>query len=111
VQRHTGGSSGAPLRLQSTLMSTYKAFVWAVAATVALYVIGFSVLTDRFMSSSSSCISQQQGKCVTETQDQPCEESEQWATVLQYYEGIWAAAVLVVFTLLAFLFNGVVFAM
>jgi len=51
------------------------------------------------------------GKCLTETQGQPCEESEQWATVLQYYEGIWAAAVLVVFTLLAFLFNGVVFAM
>jgi hypothetical protein len=111
VQRHTGGSCGTPLRLQSTLMSTYRAFVWAVAATVALYVMGFSVLTDRFMSSSSSCISQQQGKCVTETQGQPCEESEQWATVLQYYEGIWAAAVLVIFTLLAFLFNGVVFAM
>ena len=36
VRQHTRGSSGAPLRLltlQSMLTSTYKACVWAVAAT------------------------------------------------------------------------------
>ena len=42
---------------------------------------------------------------------QPCVQSLRWTSSLQYYEGIWAAVVLVVFTLLAFLFNGVVFAM
>ena len=51
--------------------------------------------------------------CVSSLDDlkQPCSDSTSWTLVLQYYEGIWAAAVLVVFTLLAFLFNGVVFAM
>ena len=111
VQQHTSGSVDAPLRLQSTLTSTYKAFVWAVAATVVLYVIGFTVLT--FISSSSECASQQSSSCVSSAQElqQPCVLSLQWTAILQYYEGIWAVVVLVVFTLLAFLFNGVVFAM
>jgi len=50
---------------------------------------------------------------VSSTQElqQPCVQSLQWTLTLQYYEGVWAAVVLVVFTLLAFVFNGVVFAM
>jgi hypothetical protein len=113
VRQHTSGSVGAPLRLQSTLTSTYKAFVWAVAATVVLYVIGFAVLTSNFVSSSSECASQQGSACVSDTQalQQPCVTSLKWTSILQYYEGIWAIVVLVVFSLLAFLFNGVVFAM
>ena len=113
VQQHTSGSVDAPLRLQSTLTSTYKAFVWAVAATVVLYVIGFTVLTFKFVSSSSECASQQSSSCVSSAQElqQPCVLSLKWTSILQYYEGIWAVVVLVVFTLLAFLFNGVVFAM
>jgi hypothetical protein len=115
VQQHTSGSVDAPLRLtlQSTLTSTYKAFVWAVAAAVVLYVIGFTVLTFKFVSSSSQCASQQSSSCVSSAQElqQPCVLSLKWTAILQYYEGIWAVVVLVVFTLLAFLFNGVVFAM
>jgi hypothetical protein len=113
VQQHTSGNVDAPLRLQSTLTSTYKAFVWAVTATVVLYVIGFTVLTFKFVSSSSECASQQSSRCVSSAQElqQPCVLSLKWTAILQYYEGIWAVAVLVVFTLLAFLFNGVVFAM
>ena len=113
MQQHTSGSVDAPLRLQSTLTSTYKAFVWAVAATVVLYVIGFTVLTFKFVSSSSECASQQSSSCVSSAQElqQPCVLSLKWTSILQYYEGIWAVVVLVVFTLLAFLFNGVVFAM
>jgi len=57
VRQHTSGSYSSQLQLRSTLMSTYKAFVWAVAATVVLYVIGFVVLTSKFMSSSSECAS------------------------------------------------------
>jgi len=113
VRQHSSGSGSAPSRLQSTLTSTYKAFVWAVAATVMLYVIGFAVLTSNFMASSSECASQQGSACVGSTQalQQPCGQSLRWTSLLQYYEGVWAAVVLVVFTLLAFLFNGVVFAM
>ncbi len=41
-----------------------------------------------------------------------CLDSLLWSAALRYYyEGFWAAVVLVIFTLLAFLFNGVVFAM
>ena len=43
--------------------------------------------------------------------EQPCSDGTLWSRVLLYYEGAWAGVVLVVFTLLAFLFNGVVFAM
>jgi hypothetical protein len=113
VEQHTIGSGSAPLQLQHTMTRTYKAFVWAVAITVVLYVIGFAVLTGYFMSSSSECASQQGSACVSSAQalQQPCLKSLEWTSVLQYYEGAWAAVVLVVFTLLAFLFNGVVFAM
>jgi len=76
-------------------------------------VIGFAVLTIKFMASSSECASQQGSACVSSTQalQQPCAQSLRWTSLLQYYEGVWAAVVLVVFTLLAFVFNGVVFAM
>ena len=48
--------------------------------------------------------------CEQELQ-QPCVLSLQWTAILQYYEDIWDAVVLVAFTVLVFVFNGVVFAM
>ncbi len=113
VEQHTSGRGSASLRLQHTMTRWYKAFVWAAAITVVLYVIGFAVLTGNFMSSSSECASQQGSTCLSSTQalQQPCLKSWEWTSVLQYNEGAWAVVVLVVFTLLAFPFNGVVFAM
>jgi hypothetical protein len=110
VRLHTNGSSNLPLRLQSTLLRTYKAFVIAIAVTVVLYVIGFSILTYNFTTSSNKCAEQQSRACVSSLNDS-CGESLRFASILEYYEGFWAAAVLLVFTALAFLFNGVVFAM
>jgi hypothetical protein len=113
VRQHTSGGYEAPRQLQSTLMSTYKAFVRAVAVIVVLYLIGFAVLTSEYMASVQQCARLQTETCINSLVDlaQPCRDTEKWSRVLQYYEGIWAAVVLVVFTLLAFLFNGVVFAM
>jgi hypothetical protein len=113
VQQHSSGGAEAPLQMQSTLKRTYKAHVLAVAAIFILYVIGFAVLTSKFIVSSHECALQQGSKCVSSTQalQQQCLQSLQWTSILQYYEGIWAAVILIVFTLLAFLFNGVVFAM
>jgi uncharacterized membrane protein (Fun14 family) len=113
VRQHTSGGYEAPRQLQSTLMSTYKAFVRAVAVIVVLYLIGFAVLTSKYMASVQQCARLQTETCINSLVDlaQPCSDTEKWSRVLQYYEGIWAAVVLVVFTLLAFLFNGVVFAM
>jgi hypothetical protein len=116
VNLHTSGSHASPLGLQNTLRSTYKAFVWAIVVIVVLYLMGFSTLTNRFMDSVGRCAKLQDETCVSVTKgleglQQPCSETLMWTNALQYYEGIWAAAVLVVFTFLAFLFNGVVFAM
>ena len=112
VQQHTSGGCEAPHRLHTTLMSTYKAFVWAVVAIVAVYVTGFAVLTSMYMASVQQCNRLQTETCISSANlEQPCSRSATWTHILQYYEGIWAGVVLVVFTLLAFLFNGVVFAM
>ena len=112
VRQHTSGGCEAPHRLHTTLMSTYKAFVWAVVAIVAVYVTGFAALTSMYMASVQQCNRLQTETCISsENLQQPCSESTTWTRVLEYYEGIWAGVVLVVFTLLTFLFNGVVFAM
>ena len=112
VRQHTSDGYEAPRQLQSTLMSTYRAFVRAVAVIVVLYLIGFAVLTSKYMASVQQCARLQTETCISlENLQQPCSESTTWTRVLEYYEGIWAGVVLVVFTLLAFLFNGVVFAM
>jgi hypothetical protein len=65
------------------------------------------------MASIGQCSSLQTEDCVkySEDMEQPCSDSALWSRALLYYEGTWAGVVLVVFTLLAFLFNGVVFAM
>jgi len=112
VQQHTSGGCEAPHRLHTTLMSTYKAFVRAVVAIVAVYVTGFAALTSKYMASVQQCNRLQTEACISSANlEQPCSESTTWTRFLEYYEGIWAGVVLVVFTLLAFLFNGVVFAM
>jgi hypothetical protein len=116
VNLHTSGSHASPLGLQNTLRSTYKTFVLAIVVIVVFYLMGFSTLTNRFMDSVGRCAKLQDASCVSVTRgvedlQQPCSEALAWTNALQYYEGIWAAVVLVVFTFLAFLFNGVVFAM
>ena len=104
------GSSNSGLRFQSTMASAYKAFIIAVAATLVLYLIGFGILTNYFIASSNKCAEQQNSVCVNSLHEL-CSKSLRFALILEYYEGFWAGAVLLVFTMLAFLFNGVVFAM
>jgi hypothetical protein len=113
VRLHASGGYAAPPLLQNALMSTYKAFVWAVVVIVVLYLSGFIALTNRYMASFGQCSRLQTEVCVpySEDMEQPCSDSVLWSRALLYYEGSWAGVVLVVFTLLAFLFNGVVFAM
>jgi hypothetical protein len=63
------------------------------------------------MTSVAQCIEERQGICVVNSQGQPCEQINMWTSVMVYYEGTWAGIVLLIFSALAFLFNGVVFAM
>jgi hypothetical protein len=111
VRVHTSGSCDVSPRLQGTLASTYKAFLWTVLCIVAMYVIGFSVLTDRFMTSVARCIEERDSSCLSSSQGQPCKQIGDWTSVIEYHEGVWAGIVLLIFTALALLFNGVVFAM
>jgi hypothetical protein len=111
VRVHTSGSCDVSPRLQSTLAATYKAFLWTVVCIVALYVIGFSVLTGRFMASVAQCIEERDSSCLSSSQGQPCKQIGEWTSVIEYHEGVWAGIVLLIFTALALLFNGVVFAM
>ena len=113
VQQHSSSDLSAPHRLQNTLTSTYKAFVWAVALIVAAYLVGFTVITVAYLNQNEQCARFQSEKCLSSAEElpQPCSESAKWTQAQKYYEGVWAGVVLVVFTSLAFLFNGVVFAM
>jgi hypothetical protein len=111
VRVHTSGSCDVSPRLQSTLAATYKAFLWTVVCIVAMYVIGFSVLTGRFMASVAQCIEERDSSCLSSSQGQPCKQIGEWTSVIEYHEGVWAGIVLLIFTALALLFNGVVFAM
>ena len=113
VQQHTSGGLSAPHRLHNTLTLTYKAFVRAVALVVTAYLVGFAVITGEYLNKNEECARLQSENCLSslEKLPQPCSDSAQWTLVQKYYEGVWACVVLVVFTSLAFLFNGVVFAM
>ena len=73
--------------------------------------VGFSVLTERFMTSVALCIEEQDSSCLSSSQGQPCTQIGYWTSVIDYHEGVWAGVVLLIFTALALLFNGVVFAM
>jgi hypothetical protein len=114
VRQHTIGVPPvllcAPHQLQSTLASTYRAFVSAAAFIVVGYIIGFAVLTSMYMTSYNQCSAFQDQQCVSMAHQQ-CSDINAQARALQYYEGVWAVVVLFVFTILAFLFNGVVFAL
>jgi hypothetical protein len=111
VRLHASGSCDVLPRLQGTLTSTYKAFLWTVACIVALYVIGLSVLTDKFLTSVAQCVEERDSSCLSSSKGQPCEQIGEWTSIIDYYGGIWAGVVLLIFTALAFLFKGVVFAM
>jgi hypothetical protein len=45
------------------------------------------------------------------SQGQPCNRIGEWTSVTEYHEGVWTGIVLMIFTALALLFNGVVVAM
>ena len=85
--------------------------MWKVVVFVALFVLGFSLLTGRFMASVTKCIEERDSSCLSSSQGQPCKQIGEWTSVIEYHEGVWAGIVLLIFTALALLFNGVVFAM
>jgi hypothetical protein len=84
-----------------------------VAVSVA-YCVGFFVLVDRFLASSQQCAAQANvATCIPVNAvgiPLPCSQAKDTTSIIAYYEGVWAAVVVVVFSLYTFLFNGIVYA-
>jgi hypothetical protein len=90
-----------------------KSFVLAAAATVVLYVFGFIFLTSKYINDSRECADSFNKPCVSseEAREQPCKQSTDSRVGLDIHEGVWAGVVLLVFSLLALFFKGLVFGM
>ncbi len=71
------------------------------------------MLTTRYIEFSEECANQQDAVCVdaSDVLQQPCEKSKQSKFDLDVSEGVWAAFILVVFTLLTSYIQGLVFGM
>jgi hypothetical protein len=115
VKLHVSSSRSSTLNpnLQKLLRWTHRSFVWAVAATVTTYVVGFGVLTSEYIDHTRECARQQDSQCADSAQvlQQPCVQSQNSKNNLTVYEGVWAVIVLAVFTMLALFFKGIVFGM
>ena len=113
VKLHISSSTTISRWRHPLLKWAQKSYVRAVAVTVVSYVIGFIVLTSKYVDDSKECTARQKIDCVSnqEALEQPCEQSSDSRVGLDIHEGVWAAVVLLVFSLLTLFFKGLVFGM
>ncbi len=121
IHRHTTAHTHESVALrnsqQSIVHSADKKWrgikVLVVALSIA-YCIGFFVLVDRFLNFSQQCTAQANvATCIPVNAvgvPPPCSQAKATTSVIDYYEGVWAGVVVVVFSLYTFLFNGIVYA-
>ncbi len=85
-----------------------------MAAVSITYCTGFFVLVYQFLNFSQQCAAQASiATCIPVNAvgvPKPCSRAKDITSVIDYYEGVWAGVVVVVFTLYTFLFNGIVYA-
>jgi hypothetical protein len=121
IHRHTTAhthESSSLQRLQESMVrnanSTWRGIKVLVVAVSIAYCIGFFVLIGRFLNFSQQCAAQANiATCIpVNTVDipPPCSQAKVATSVIDYYEGVWAGVVVVVFSLYTFLFNGIVYA-
>ncbi len=113
VKLHISSGTTVMRWLHPLLKLTQKSYIRAVAVTVVSYVIGFVVLTKKYIDDSRECINRLDIPCVSsqEALKQPCQMSVDSRIGLDIHEGAWAGIVLLVFSLLTFFFKGLVFGM
>jgi hypothetical protein len=94
--------------------STWRGLKFLLVAVSITYCIGFFVLVGRFLNFSQQCAAQANiATCIpVNTVDipPPCSQARHTTFIIDYYEGVWAGVVVVVFSMYTFLFNGIVYA-
>ena len=122
IHRHTTAhthESSSLQRSQESMVhnanSTWRGIKVLVVAVSILYCIGFFVLVGRFLNFSQQCAAQANiATCIPVNSvdiPPPCSQAKDTTSIIDYYEGVWAGVVVVVFSLYTFLFNGIVYAL
>ena len=124
IHRHTAGNTFESLRMQTSQESMlqianakWKSVKYCMVVISVAYCIGFFVLVGQFLSLSQLCALQADvTSCIPVTGADmtriplQCIETKEATSVINYYEGGWAAVVVAFFSLYAVLFNGIVYA-
>jgi len=112
ITRHTSGDGEVPLLTSAT--QTWTMMRRTVVGVCLLYSIGFVVLVGVYSRASNECAATADA-CIPfsygDMPPPPCLRMVVMAQGVVYYEGTFAAAVAVVFTFYALMFNGLVYAM
>jgi hypothetical protein len=113
ISRHTSGNSEHAL--MESARRTWRFMRLTVLLVCVLYSAGFLSLVGVFEQASSGCAAAADSTgCIPSTSSATppaCQEVVTLAQGIVYYEGLFAAVVVVVFTFYALLFNGLVYAM
>jgi len=122
IHRHTTAHTHETSSLQRSqesmvrnANSTWRGIKFLIVAVSITYCIGFIVLVGRFLNFSQQCAAQANiATCIPVNSvdiPPPCSQAKDITSIIDYYEGVWAGVVVVVFSLYAFLFNGIVYAL
>jgi len=113
ISRHTSGESEN--LLMDSARRTWRFMQLTVLVVCALYGAGFISLVGVYAHASSGCAAAADSTgCIPSTSSATppaCQAVVSLAQGIVYYEGMFAAVVVVVFTFYALLFNGLVYAM
>ena len=113
ISRHTSGQSEHAL--MGSARQTWRFMRLTVLLVCVMYSVGFISLVGVFAKASSGCAASADSTvCIplTSSATPPaCQEVVSLAQGIVYYEGVFAAVVVVVFTFYAIVFNGLVYAM
>jgi hypothetical protein len=113
ISRHTSGESKH--LLMESARRTWRFMRLTVLVVCVLYCAGFLSLVGVYAQASSGCASAADSTfCIPSTSSATlpaCQEVVSLARGFVYYEGLFAAVVVVVFTFYALVFNGLVYAM
>ena len=94
--------------------ATWRGIKSVIVAVSVLYCIGFFVLVGRFLTFSQQCAAQANiATCIPVNASDvpsPCSNANVTTYIIDFYEGVWAGVVVIVFSIYTFLFNGIVYA-
>ena len=115
ISRHTSAESEHFLMLMESARHTWRLIRLTVLVVSLLYSTGFVSLVGVYAQASDACAADADSSvCIpiaSGATPSACQRVVSLAQGIVYYEGVCAAVVVVVFTLYALVFNGLVYAM